>query len=489
VMPDLLAREGAILLEREITKGGRSKAAISGSRVTLAQLREVGNLLVDFHGQHEHQLLLDVRSHIDFLDGFLDLLPVRERLAAERQNLKTVAARIDALEREVAYIDKQEDFIRFEIREIDQLDLRENEDDELEAEISLLENAERVLEAGTETMDYLYDGDDAAIRNLSRAAALLERLGAYSKDLAGLGENLEQAEVLVKEVAETLRDRLGRIDLDPAHLEGLRERQAAIERIKRKYGKSVKDVLEHLKSLRHGLDNREDLAAELSGIRAERGAISNGLALLARELSDKRKAGLKSLEKAVERELRTLGLVGGNFRIILEDLEEGDDIEDGQGKKHLIGDKGMDSVEFFVRTNKGEDLLPLRKIASGGEISRVMLALKRILAEVDQVDTLVFDEVDVGIGGSLADVIGAKLREVAASRQVICITHLPQIAAHADLHVAVGKASVGGRTITEINEVEGQARVEELARMIGGKKAPESARLHAEEILKRAVAK
>jgi DNA repair protein RecN (Recombination protein N) len=295
--------------------------------------------------------------------------------------------------------------------------------------------------------------------------------------------------VLVKEVAESLRDYLGKIDLDPSHLEGLRERQAMIDRLKRKYGKSVAEVLEHLKRLRQGLDNKEDLDAELSGLNAERERVAADLLNLARDLSARRRAASKRFEKLVAPALKTLGLEGGGFRIVFEDLEEGEELADGEGGKYVVGENGIDAVEFFVRTNRGEDLLPLRRIASGGEVSRVMLALKSILADADQVDTMVFDEVDAGIGGSMADVVAAKLREVAGSRQVVCITHLPQIAAPADLHLAVGKVTAGGRTITEVTRVEGEARVEELVRMIGGRKAPESARLHAEAILKRAVAK
>jgi DNA repair protein RecN (Recombination protein N) len=217
--------------------------------------------------------------------------------------------------------------------------------------------------------------------------------------------------------------------------------------------------------------------------------MSTDLAGLALELSEKRKAASKGFARSVERELKTLGMDGGGFRIVFEAVEEGDEVEDRDGGRFLVGEKGLDSIEFFVRTNKGEDLLPLRKVASGGEISRVMLALKRVLADVDRVDTMVFDEVDAGIGGSMAGVVGSKLREVAGSRQVICITHLPQIAAPADLHLAVRKSSVEGRTVTEVKTVEGEARLEELARMIGGRRAPASARLHAEELLKRAVAK
>ena len=488
-LPGTEVPEGVLRLEREITRGGRSRSTLNGTRVPLTQVRELGNLLVDFHGQHEHQRLLDAGSHMDFLDGFAHLVPLRDGLRARRQDLLGTAKRIRDLEEEIAYINKQEDFIRFEVREIEQLDLKEGEDEDLEAQIALLEHAEKILEAGTQAMEALYDGDEAAIQSLSRATAHLKRRGGYSEDLAGLAESLDQTEVLVKEVAESLRDHLGRIDLDPAHLEGLRDRRATIDRIKRKYGKSVTEVLEHLKRLRQGLDNKEDLDVELSGLKTERERLAADLVSLARDLSTKRRAASKRFEKAVGPALEALGLEGGDFRIVFEDLEEGEELEDGEGGKYVVGENGIDAVEFFVRTNRGEDLLPLKRVASGGEVSRVMLALKSILADVDQVDTMVFDEVDAGIGGSMADVVGAKLREVAGSRQVVCITHLPQIAAPADLHLAVGKTTAGGRTTTEITRVEGEARVEELMRMIGGRQAPESARLHAEEILKRVVAK
>jgi DNA repair protein RecN (Recombination protein N) len=488
-LPESVLHGDELRLEREIARGGRSKSCLNGARLPLGRVRDLGDLLVDFHGQHEHQRLLDSRSHIDFLDAFARLIPLREELGSRREELKDVTRRIGKLEEEIAYIDKQEDFLRFEVREIEQLNLKPGEDEEIHEEITLLEHAEKILEAGTGVMEALYDGDDAVIRNLSRAVADLEKVGAYSQDLAGLAEGLEEAEVLVKEVAESLRDHLGRLDLDPAHLEGLRERRAAIDRIKRKHGKSVGEVLEHLKRLRQGLDNKADLDVELTALKEESGRVGADVVGLARRLSAERHAASKRFEKMVTPVLRALGLGGGDFRVMFEDLEDGDELVDSDGGKCMVGEKGMDSVEFFARTNRGEDLLPLTRIASGGEVSRVMLALKSILAGVDQVDTMVFDEVDAGIGGSMADVVAAKLKDVACSRQVVCITHLPQIAARADLHLAVSKATVNGRTITDVKSVEGGARVEELVRMIGGKKAPESARLHAEEILKRAVAK
>jgi len=477
---------GEVRLAREMRREGRSKAWLDGKPISLARLRKLGDMLVDFHGQHEHQLLLQPKFHIDFLDGFGHLYSLREKVAEKRQGLLDVLKSIGDLEEEIAHVTSKEDFIRFEIDEIEKLNLKPDEDESIEQEIGLLEHAEKIIEAGEEAMHAIYDGDDAAARQISIAGGLLERIAGYSDDLASLAESLEEAHVIIKDVAESLRDRLSGFDLDPARLEGLRDRRVALDRIKRKHGQTIEAVLEHLARLKQGVDNRDELLLELGELKAGCEKVEAELAGLARDLSKKRRRVAVSFEKEIQSELASLGIEGGDFRVVFEEVENGEEVRDASGKSFRVGAQGMDAAEFFVRTNKGEDLLPLRRIASGGEISRVMLSLKRILADIDQVDTMVFDEIDSGIGGDMADVVGAKLREVAQSRQVVCITHLPQIAAPADLHLAVEKASVDGRTVTRVELVDGEERVLELARMIGGGDAKESALLHAREILKRA---
>ncbi len=485
----LPAEVSQVRVAREITRGGRSRCSIDGRGVPIAQVRSLGEMLVDFHGQHEHQQLLHAKSHIDFLDGFGRLEGLRERFASSRLSLVGLRKQITELEQEIAYIRSKEEFIRYEIQEIEQLDLKENEDVAIEQEISLLEHAEKIIEEGSRAVDAIYDRDDSAIDLLSEARGALERISSYADRLASLAESIEQAEVITKEVAETLRHEISRIDLDASRLEALRDRRAVIERIKRKYGETLDNVHQRLRRLKAGLDNREDLEHELRELKGQKESLENEVAGAAVDLSNERRAAAKRFERLAEIEIKSLGIAGGQFRVVFEDLDEGEEICAEDGKVLRIGEYGMDNVEFFVRTNPGEDLLPLRRIASGGEISRVMLALKKILAEIDEVGTLVFDEIDSGIGGTMADVIAGKLSEVARSRQVICITHLAQIAGPADLHLAVGKSAVRGRTVTSVSEVKGDARVKELTRMIGGRRPPESARVHAEEILKRSVAK
>jgi DNA repair protein RecN (Recombination protein N) len=426
---------------------------------------------------------------VDFLDGFAHLLDLRETYSDRKRTLSDLAKRVSDLEQEIADINSREDFIRYEIKEIEQLDLREDEDTEIERDINLLEHAEKIIEAGREAMDAVYDSDDAAIKLIARAQTALQRIAPYFDQAGAMAESLDQADVIVQDVAQSLRDHLSRIDLDASQLETMRDRRAVIERVKRKYGETITDVLDHLRRLKTGVDNRGELELELSELRSDRDRLEHEVAGLAVDLSARRKTAAKRFEKLTRTELISLGIEGGGFRVVFEDLEEGDEIHREDGRTIKVGEDGMDDIEFFVRTNPGEDLLPLRRIASGGEISRVMLALKKLLADVDEVGTLVFDEIDSGIGGSVADVIAQKLSEVAQSRQVICITHLAQIAGPAELHLAVGKISVRGRTLTDVTEITGEARVKEIARMIGGRKPPESARLHAEEILKRSVAK
>jgi DNA repair protein RecN (Recombination protein N) len=483
--PDLFEGTAEVAVLREITRDGKSRCAVKGKQVSLTALRDLGNLLVDFHGQHEHQAILNAASHLDFLDDFGGLHPLREKTSGARRRLAEIDRRLKSLRDRVANLTDQQDFIRREIAEIESLGLKPGEDQEIEQEISLLENAEKIIQAGTEAGDALYDGDEAAVRAVARARQLIEKIAPYWRQVASLGESLDQAQVIIKEVAESLRDTLARIDLDASRLEYLRERAAAVERIKRRFGKSVGEVLVHLEELRGSLGSREDMEAEAAALETERGAVSRDLARLAGDLSARRKKMTGRLEGLLDKELATLGMAGGAFRVVLEPVEDGYPVEGADGPPLLVGERGADDAEFFIRTNKGEDLLPLRRIASGGEVSRVMLALKRILADADRVGTLVFDEIDSGIGGTIADVVADKLKDVSSKRQVICITHLPQIAAAAGFHLAVVKSTAAGRTVTRIAQVQGQERVRELARMLAGSKAPRTALVHAEEMLKR----
>jgi len=489
VAAGVLSRDDAgseIVLTRELTRGGRSRCRLNGESVPIKTLKTVGDALVDFHGQHEHQLLLKADRHVYFLDAFAGLEGERERVGAARREVLDLKKKAGNLEDDIRQAESRRDLTRFEIDELAALNLIDGEDEKLEAELNVLEHAEKIMALGNETIEITYDGDDSAVQLLARARDLLEKLAALNPALAPLLDNLDGAEVAVKEVAEEIRSHISRIDLEGSDLEAMRERLMQIERVKRKYGENVADLLARLERLKNSLDSREEMEARLGELREERDRKSSALAEAAQSLSEKRKKASGKFEKMVEKEIRVLGIEGGAFKVVFEETEEGEEVRAPDGRTVRVGDYGLDQIEFFVRTNPGENLLPLRRIASGGEISRVMLALKGILAEVDEVGTLIFDEIDAGIGGGTADTVAIKLRRVADSRQVICITHLPQIAVAGNLHLKVEKATGEGRTTASVIPVEGKQRIEEVARMIDGRKPSESAITHAEEILSKA---
>ena len=479
----------AFVLSRELSRGGRSRCRLNGTSVPLKTLKTIGDLLVDFHGQHEHQLLLKAERHVHFLDSFAGLAELGEEVNGLRREYIDLGKRIQRLEDGIRQAESRRDLTRFEIDEIEKLGLREGEDDELEADLDVLEHAEKIIELGNEVMGLTYESDESAVHLIARARDALEKLVSYNPALEPLLENLDGAEVAVKEVGESLRSHISRIDLEGADLDAMRDRLAQINRLKRKYGESLPDLLARLDRLKNSLDNREEMEALLEHLRDESREKGRELVEAAIALSSKRKSASRKFEKLVEKEIRSLGIEGGAFKVVFEEAEEGEELPGPDGRNLVVGENGIDQVEFFVRTNPGENLLPLRRIASGGEVSRVMLALKSILAEVDQVGTLVFDEIDSGIGGGTADTVAIKLRQVAKSRQVICITHLPQIAVAGNLHLKVEKTAEDTGTSVAVYPLGGKKRIEEVARMIDGRKPSQTAIVHAEEILSKASAR
>ena len=475
-------------LRREIPRQGRSRCWVDDRQVPIGMLRAIGNLLVDFHGQHEHQRLLQVGTHVDFLDGFAKHGTLRTRVRESRRQMIDLRHRIREIEERISKIADQEHIITHDIEEIERMNLTPEEDVAIERELRLLSHGESIIEKGTRIVEDLYEGDESAISKIAEAIALMDEIASYSCEISSLRASLDEANVIIKEVAETLRDRIAEIDLDPSRLESLRDRLGAIERLKRKYGKNLSELLSYLDSLKAELGGKADLEVELEHLRTQLDQLEHNLVDLCLELRAKRKKAAKQFETAVQAELKALGISGAKFRVVFDDLEEGDEISLDDGSTFTVSESGADYVEFFVRTNVGEELLPLRRIASGGEVSRVMLALKKLLATSDEIETLIFDEIDVGIGGSLADTVASRLTDLGRSHQVICITHLPQIAAAATIHFAVGKRIEKGRTITDVRLLDQEARVAELARMIGGRKPADSARAHAATLLRRTPA-
>jgi DNA repair protein RecN (Recombination protein N) len=476
--------DGQLVIKRELARSGRHRAFVNDGAATVGLLERLGELLVELHGQHEHQRLMEPARQLLLLDRFAEADDRRERVAALVRKWEEARAALDRLRGEMREGARQEDLYRFQVAEIDDLRLRDGEEDELRAERSRLQHAERIVAGLQETVGLLYEEPQSATTRLSRAATLLRDLSRYEPDAAASIEALEGAQAYLEDVVGRARALRDRAVFDPERLEQIDARLDAIVKLKRKYGDSVTAILAHRQEVATALDRitRHDAIAEEMERTVADAAAAAGTEAAA--LSAARARAAERLERLVQKEIRGLGMEHGRFRVALrrEPAAAGELASGPEGWR--VGPRGAESVELLLSANPGEDLRPLAKVVSGGELSRVMLAAKTVLAAADDVPVLVFDEVDAGIGGRVADVVGQKLAASAAGRQVLCVTHLAPIAAYAGQHLLVEKRVARGATRTTVTRLPVAARVDELARMLGGERVTEASRRHARELLR-----
>ena len=463
-----------IIVRREISsQGGRSRTFVDGALATSSALRDLAAGLVDLHGQHEHQVLLDPASHLDLLDEFAGVDAERAGVAeafARWQQIRSERDRLVTGEREKA---SRAEFLSFQLGEIDRVAPRATEDDELSATRQVLANSDKLQRLCADAYTALYEGDQAALaalgivwRKVGELAGIDERFAAYLETRDGVKSQLE-------DLAFFLRSYAANIDASPGRLQEIEDRLAALERLKKKHGPSLADVLAKAAQLRRDLDDIEhatERAAELDG--ALRSA-AEGYQRLAETLSARRQAAAQDFSAALERSLAELAMPRTRCEVRFAA---------GRGEAAWTA-RGADEAEFYISPNPGEDLRPLARIASGGELSRIMLALKTLASTDAPGKTLIFDEVDAGIGGAVADVVGGRLQRLGTRFQVVCITHLPQIAAYGAAHYRVAKSVKNGRTVTEVSRLAGRDREEELARMIAGADVSLTVRASAREML------
>ena len=468
--------EGELVIKRQISREGRNKIVINGSMATLQMLSRIGVMLMSISGQHENQVLLKPDNHLYLLDDF-------GSLTEERLSLNTLFARYQALkgdrqkmEREIREREDKQDLARFQREEIERGDLRPGEDELLEAEKRRLVHAEQLRDIVGETYGMLYEEDGSILSRLAACTRRLEKGSEIDDALKPLNKVLESVKIEVEEAALDLRERLKSITADPRRLEQVEERLQLIGKLKRKYGSSIEEILQVKERLSHLMTDLEEKREALKEVQKRIMDLEREIVGKAVLLSGKRKEAARNFEEALRNELALLDMAGTRFEARFNDKVGLDHIE------NVTGD-GMDWVEFMMSPNVGEDLKPLSKIASGGELSRIMLALKTILARTASVETIVFDEVDSGIGGATAEVVGDKLKSLARFHQILCITHLPQIASKGSTHFAVRKRVVEGRTGTVISELGREERVKEIARLLGGKTVSQKAVAHAKEML------
>jgi DNA repair protein RecN (Recombination protein N) len=478
-----------LLVRRELVRGGRGRAFLNDTNTTLALLEKLGETLVEVHGQHEHQALLRPTRHLDLLDAFAGLGILRERLRQRHDEWRSASAELDALRASARDQVARTAQYSESIAEIDAARLRVGEEEEQREERRRLMNAERLAEGATLAYRELYEDPASAVDRAGRAATLLRELTRLDPSIQPTIQALDTVLVQLDETARALRAYRDGVVFDPPRLEAIERRLDEIGRLKRKYGESLDAIL----TLRARLDS--DLAnlarvGEDEGRLAERvDRLRTDLVTRATDLAERRDQAVAKLEASVVAELAALDLEAAVFRVRLGREQAGPgDLSVGP-QAWRLGPRGVDQAEFLFSGNAGEEARSLGRIASGGELSRTMLALKVVLAATDAVPVLVFDEVDAGIGGRTADTVGKKLREVARTRQVLCVTHLPQIAAYADQHFRVEKREGRGRTATTVVALVRGDRVREVARMLGGESVTNTSLQHARELITQARGK
>ncbi|HUO28991.1 MAG TPA: DNA repair protein RecN [Bryobacteraceae bacterium] len=471
--------DSELLIEREILAGGKSRAFLGSRPVAVSLLRELAPLLGDIHGQHDQQLLFSPDAQREMLDAFAGSAEVLARVAEIFARWKTTGAALEALETTEQEKLRLLDLWEFQRKEIESAAPLAGEDETLEAERRVLQNLERLQENAGTAYAALYDSPESALAQVRLAAKRLDDLGRIDPSLAGLNEQLQSAEVALKEASYSLRDYLAGLEANPGRLEEIENRLALLDKLKRKYGKSLAEVLAFLAEVRGQIEQVEHAGERMDALRQERECLARDYEQAAAELRALRARAARKLEKGVETELASLAMERTTFRIDIAAAPWSAD--------------GADRVEFLVSPNLGEEPKPLEKVASGGEISRIALALKTCLAAPQRLSgdggaprTLVFDEVDAGIGGSAAEGVGRRLKKLSAANQVLCVTHLAQIAAFADHHYCVAKREIKGRTVAELEELDRPGRTQEVGRMLSGQELTPEALKHAERLIRSA---
>ncbi|MCB9598299.1 MAG: DNA repair protein RecN [Sandaracinaceae bacterium] len=473
--------DGELVIRRVLASTGRTRAYVNGTLTTAGQLEELARGLVDISSQHEHQTLVDPATHLGFLDAFGQLEAGREAVLAAHRDLKAADDALGRSRDAVTERGEREDFLRFQIREIEELDPAPGEDEALAAERARLMHAEKLVAASAGAEMALYSSDDAICSTLNRLSRAVRDGAALDPTLAPHADALDAALVQLEDVAHELGAYAEDVRVDPARLAEVEERTHRLRRLTRKHGGDVEGVLARRDEMRAELEELERVEEAVERLEKARAKALETATREARALSKKRRKIADGLGEAIGAELATLGMGEAKIEVHVEPLAErrGELAVDGA----RLSETGIDHVEFLIAPNRGEAPRPLRKIASGGELSRALLAVKRVLAGVGRAALYVFDEVDAGVGGAVAEVIGRKLGEVAAHHQVICVTHLAQIAVYADRHYRVVKRPKKGRTESSIDRLDEAERLEELARMVGGLEVTKSTRKAAEEML------
>ncbi|MEB2354368.1 MAG: DNA repair protein RecN [Ignavibacteriales bacterium] len=460
-----------LIIRREISLKGSNRCFINDTPVALTLIKQLGDLLVDLHGQHEHQSLLRIESHIGFLDEYSGNSKLIEEYQVFYKELNKKISELKNLISKEESIKEKREIYAFQIKEIDSVSPSVGEDDTILNELNILENSEKLLELTEEVYTKLYDAEPSVIDLLGETKHKLNQLSGIDKSFLESEGECDSALAIVKELADSLRSYKSKIDVDPKETEYKRERLGAINMLKKKYGGSIENIIEHRNKIGKDFELADNFSDAISKIQSEIKALQKSAGEAAEKISLSRKKSAAKIESEVIKSLNQLGISDSSFKVKISKTEADKDSVDFilfNNKKYSYSNTGFDEVEFYISTNIGEDVKPLTKVASGGEVSRIMLSLKTILAKSDKLPVLIFDEIDTGVSGRIAQKVGAALRDLASFHQIIAITHLPQIAGMANFHYSVEKKQIDDRTVSSIRQLDENERINEVAKLVSG---------------------
>ncbi|MFC2082372.1 DNA repair protein RecN [Bacteroidota bacterium] len=480
-MPEMIVR-------REISLKGANRCFVNDTPVPLNIIREIGYLLVDLHGQHEHQSLLRTDTHIELVDEFGETLETLKEFTDAKKDLTNLLKELNDLKDKESLLSEKKSIYEFQIKEIDEVAPQENEDDQLVQELKILENSEKLVELSTSIYDQMYDSENSVYDNLVEIRKRISELCDIDSSVADKKGECESAVAIVNEISEYMRSYKDKIDLDPAKVDEVRDRLGELILLKKKYGPSLQNVLEHREKIGKEYDLAENFGYRIKELETEVEKLRKKCGEIAQILTQKRKNIAETIKSEIENALSQLGIVESNFVVKIENTAAPDNSDNfiiAKKKKYKFNSRGIDEIEFFISTNIGEDPKSLAKVASGGEISRIMLALKSILAKNDKLPLLIFDEIDTGVSGRIAQKVGGSLKSLSQFHQIISITHLPQIAGFADHHYVVEKKNVEDRAITSIHKLDDEARVREVAKLMSGEEVTDASLKGARELIQK----
>jgi DNA repair protein RecN (Recombination protein N) len=474
-----------LILRREISLKGSNRCFINDTPVPLNLIKDAGNLMVDIHGQHEHQSLLRTETHIEILDDFGNYQNLVEEFRNQKQKLTVLLTELKNLKEKEGLLKEKKELYVFQIKEIDAVSPVENEEEKLLQELNILENSEKLLELTNEIYQDLYDSDNAIYNSLIRIKNLINDLKKIDNTFSETNEECESAVTIIKDIAEHVRSYKERINLDPERLDELRARLGAINLLKKKYGGSVKNILEYRLKIGEEFNLAENFSDRITRLESDIKMARIECGKMAVRISLKRKTVSDVIKDEVVKALGYLGIPDARFDVNIshQEAEKSENYIITNSSNTKFNNYGIDEIEFYISLNKNEDYKPLARVASGGEISRIMLALKSVLAKNDRLPLLIFDEIDTGVSGRIAQKVGQNLKSLASYHQIIAITHLPQIAGLADHHYCVEKTLSGERVISTIKKLNKEERIHEVAKLLSGEEVTSASIKSAKELM------